>query len=220
LKRPNCTCLTWIIVGVLVALFTVICVYFVDIPVALYVKNHLYANRNWSKLTTDLPDLLLIVVVLTTFSAWSFYMIRRRKGKLDNATDFARILAWATPASFVMKHVLKGVFGRVNTRFWLEHPGLYGFHWFQNLPRCDGFPSGHMLVFAVLLAALCRFYPQGRPLCVAFGALLGFALIATNYHFVSDVVAGAYIGALIETVAFRLLFCVSSHMKKRIPIPH
>jgi membrane-associated phospholipid phosphatase len=62
-----------------------------------------------------------------------------------------------------------------------------------------------MLVIGALLAAAWRFYPGTRALCLATATLLGIALVATNYHFVSDVIAGAYLGLLVEAVAFTFL---------------
>lgn len=195
----------WIGATLLLTPLLILCVRFLDVPVALYVKSHLYSNTRWSKLTGNLPDLLLMVVLLSTSVAFSVYLFRSRKGIFDAATGFAKLVAWAAPASFVAKHLLKTVFGRITTRHWLQNPDLYGFQWFQRRPGFEGFPSGHMLVIVTLLAALWRFYPTSRPLCFAAAVLLGVALVATNYHFVSDVVAGAYLGLLVEAIAFRML---------------
>lgn len=183
----------------------VLCVRFLDIPVALYVKTHLYGNARWSRLTSELPDLLLIVVLLTTFAALSLYLVRAKKGIYDPLTWLARLMTWIAPVSYLLKYLLKVVFGRVNTRFWLQEPGLYGFYWFDTRSGYEGFPSGHMLVVVALLAAVWRFYPKSRPYCLAIECLLGATLIATNYHFLSDVIAGAYAGVLIEAIGFRLL---------------
>jgi len=203
----------WIGGALLALALTLLSVSFVDLPVALFVKNHLYASSRWSKWTSDLPDLLLVVVLCTTLAAFSIYRVRKRKGIYDEMTRFAKLVAWSAPVSFLVKHFLKFVFGRYNTRRWVHDPDLYGFYWFQRRAGCDGFPSGHMVVVVTLLAALWRFYPKSRPLCLAAGSLLAVALVATNYHFVSDVVAGAYLGVLIETVAWRMLLHEPSRLE-------
>jgi len=195
----------WIASALLATAVTLLCVGFVDLPVALFVKNNLYANARWSKLTSNLPDFLLMVVLLTTLAAFSIYLVRSKKGIYDEMTCFARLVTWAAPASFATKHFLKFVFGRYNTRRWVHDPTLYGFYWFQRRAGCDGFPSGHMVVVVTLLAALWRFYPRSRPFCLVAGTLLALALVATNYHYVSDVIAGAYLGVLIEAITFRIL---------------
>lgn len=211
-KRPYSTYQKWIGSGLLLAPLIFLFVRYLDIPVALFVKNHLYTSPQWSKLTTNLPDLLLLVVFLSMFVSLSVYLVRSKKGIYDATTMLAKLIVWAAPASYLAKMLLKLVFGRVNTRFWLEQPDLYGFHWFQMREHCEGFPSGHMLVIVTLLAAFWRFYPKSRPLCFITATLLGAALVATNYHFVSDVIAGAYLGLLVEAVAFRLLFREPPHV--------
>lgn len=195
----------WIGSALLLAPFLILCVQYLDVPVGLFVKEHLYRNARWSRLTTNIPDLLLMVVLLTTISALSLYLLRIRKGIYDVAARLEKLLAWAAPVSYVTKDLLKSIFGRVNTRIWVDQPELYGFNWFHRRSGFEGFPSGHMLVIVALLAAVWRFYPKGRPYCIAIATALGVALILTNYHFLSDVVAGAYLGVLVETVVFRML---------------
>jgi membrane-associated phospholipid phosphatase len=193
---------TWTASTLLLAALVLLCVLFLDIPVAYFVKDHLYVNLHWSRLTSNLPDLLLQVVLLTSVGSLVLYRLRLKRGIFDSLTSLERLLAWAAPASYLTKTVLKFVFGRVNTRIWLQEPGLYGFHWFQRRQGCEGFPSGHMVVIVTLLAAFWRFYPRSRPYCLILAFGLGVALIATDYHFVSDVLAGAYLGVLLEALIF------------------
>ncbi|MBU5613036.1 phosphatase PAP2 family protein [Geomonas azotofigens] len=193
--------------GALLAPFTVICVWYLDIPVAVFVRDYLYTNRHWFRATSELPDLLLTVVVISTAASCCFYLLRSGKGILDRATLLAKEVLWLAPASYLAKALLKIAFGRPDTRYWLTKPGDYGFHWFQFKEHCDGFPSGHMLVIVALLAAVWRFYPESRPIGILIAVLLGVALIATNYHFLSDVVVGGYLAILLEVMISRLLFC-------------
>jgi membrane-associated phospholipid phosphatase len=195
----------WLGSALLVTAIVILCVRFLDIPLALFVRNRIYCHAQWSRLTSELPDLLLTLVLATTLVACSLYLGRSKKGIFDNVTSFARLVTWTAPLSYLAKWGLKFVFGRVDTRYWLEEPALYGFHWFQSRVGCDGFPSGHMIVIVALLAALRRFYPKCRPFCLVATIMLGAVLIATNYHFLSDVIAGAYVGVLIEALICRLL---------------
>ena len=195
----------WIASTLLLALLVVLCVRYLDVPLANCVRNRLFVSVQWSHMTTNLPDLLLQVVLLTSSTALVLYKVRTSNGIYDAVTRLAKLVTWAAPASYLVKSALKCVFGRVNTRLWLQNPGLYGFHWFQSRSGFEGFPSGHMAVVVTLLAALWRFYPKCRPWCLFLGLGLGVALIATEYHFLSDVIAGAYLGALVEAVIFWLL---------------
>jgi membrane-associated phospholipid phosphatase len=112
---------------------------------------------------------------------------------------------YAVPAAYVVKSFLKYVFGRTTTRYWLLKPDLYGFHWFHGGGFYAGFPSGHMAVFTALTASLWRLYPHYRAICAIFLLILAFPLIETNYHFLSDVIAGAYLGVIVEACTYKVL---------------
>lgn len=197
--------------GIGTAILSYLCVLYVDIPVAVFVRDHLYANRQWSSVTSNIPDLLLTLVIVSMLGSLVIYLARRRKGINDALTQLALEVMWAAPASYLAKALLKIAFGRWNTRHWLQNPEPYGFHFFQRLDGADAFPSGHMVVIVTLFAAAWRFYPWTRPIGLLAGLLLAVLLVATNYHFVADVVAGVYIGMLVEIVVFHLVFRNSRH---------
>lgn len=64
------------VMGALLLPFTAVCVLYLDIPVAAFVRDHLYANRHWLRATSDLPDLLLTVVLVSTAASCCFYVLR------------------------------------------------------------------------------------------------------------------------------------------------
>jgi len=110
---------------------------------------------------------------------------------------FLQIAATTIPCSFLLKSALKYCFGRTTTRNWLANHVPLQFHWFHPIDG-GGFPSGHMAVFTALGAAVWFSYPQYRRMVIIFLALLGTALILTDYHFLSDVIAGAYLGIVVD----------------------
>jgi membrane-associated phospholipid phosphatase len=194
-----------ILVFLLLTVVLTFCNFFVDRELALFVTRVLYGNPVWSTYTAVIPDLLFLLVCFTTISAIACYLYRAGKGIYDEGTKFFQLVAFAIPASYLIKSVLKFVFGRINTRIWLDHHDWYGFHFFQGGGDYGGFPSGHMAVFATLAAALRRRYPRFSSLYLFFLLLLAAALITTNYHFLSDVIAGAYLGVLVEAVSYNIL---------------
>ena len=101
------------------------------------------------------------------------------------------------PVAYVAKQMLKYLFGRMNTRAWLENPVDLSFHWFHGGGLYGSFPSGHMAVFATLAAAFWLFFPKYRVACLAVMIALGFAMVATDYHYLSDVIAGGYLGLVV-----------------------
>jgi membrane-associated phospholipid phosphatase len=188
-----------------VTILTVLCVRYVDRPVSLFVDRTLYRNSHWRQMTGAVPDILLLAVVLLSVSSYLFYLHRSRRHLLDDMTRLLHLIALALPASYLVKALLKGACGRIQTRLWLQHPDMYGFYWFDSINGFNGFPSGHMIVFTALFASLARYVPRHRPAWYGLPALLALLLVATNYHFVADVLFGAYTGLLVEAATARWL---------------
>ncbi len=190
---------------VLIVLLVVGSYYFLDKGIALYVKKVFISSTRFTFFSADIPDLLFPTVCVIAGIAWAAYFYHVRKGIYNKHARFFLVIASAVPFSFILKSILKFVVGRVDARFWLRHPNVKEFHWFHGAGRYDSFPSGHMVVFTVLVIALCRFYPRYRPVYVGFLFALALALITTDYHFLSDIIAGAYLGMLVHDFTLRSL---------------
>ncbi len=64
-------------------------------------------------------------------------------------------------------------------------------------PDRFSFPSGHaMTSFAIAVAVGC-FYPQCQPCLLAVAALIAVSRIIVGMHFLTDIIVGASMGALI-----------------------
>jgi membrane-associated phospholipid phosphatase len=187
-----------------VALTTYYCIGHLDIAVAEFVTRYLYASKGWQQVTSSIPDTLLILMVCVTAASYSLFRYRASRYGIDAPAVMYKMLAAVAPASYIVKSVLKYAFGRINTREWLQTPQDYGFHWFSGTARHSGFPSGHMLVVTAMAAVVWRFHPRYRPAYVVLLLVLALAMIATNYHFVSDVIAGAYVGLVVEACTCRV----------------
>jgi membrane-associated phospholipid phosphatase len=188
-----------------VALFLVLlCIWRFDLPLANWVAESVDRYAPYIR-TTAMSDLLFIMVVALTGLSWLAYFHLRRRNIDDTHTIFFSVAGTVLPVSFGIKIILKWIFGRTEAHTWLLHPQLYGFHWFAGTEGFLGFPSGHMLVFTPLFLVLWDFFPRYRIYYGIVWLSLGIALIATEYHFLSDVVAGAYVGlAIYQSVSMAL----------------
>ncbi len=76
------------------------------------------------------------------------------------------------------------VFGQVafDARFW------------QEVGRFDAFPSGHATVTAALLLPWALRFPKARPWLLGWLGLVCLGRVVLEYHWLSDVVAGATLG--------------------------
>lgn len=185
------------------AIVVVFCIAYIDYPVALWVEQHIRGYRPFHLLTSNLPSKLLLVDLTLTGLSWVGYGYLKARGCRNKHRDFFLVMGLVLPVAYVIKQWLKDCFGRIETRLWLHNPETHMQTWFN--PRSwgfDGFPSGHMLVFTTLFLGLWYFYPAFRKWYATGLAALAIALLATNYHFVSDVIAGTYMGAVVFMLVY------------------
>ncbi len=193
--RKYNTVFSRIIISVIALILTVISIKYLDAGIALRVMHFLMSSRTLHRITRHIPDILPHLVGIGTVLMWIIYLRRSRVKKNDIITRFLRLAATSLPAAYILKTFFKFVFGRTNPRSWLIERKPLGFHWF-NETWGGSFPSGHMTVFTAFGVAVMIYFPQYRRLVLILLFLLGTALIVTNYHFLSDVIAGTYLGAV------------------------
>lgn len=188
-----------IITSFLLVILLIICsYYFLDARVALFVSKAWMSNAHLAIYSANIPDFLFTIVCIITGTAWIANCYLAHKGIHNTHARFFLLVAVTVPLAFFLESTLKYVVGRIDTRFWLHHPNIKEFRWFHGVGHYNGFPSGHMAVFTVLVTALGGFYPRYRSAFFGFLSFLALALIATDYHFLSDVIGGAYLGWIVH----------------------
>jgi membrane-associated phospholipid phosphatase len=106
----------------------------------------------------------------------------------------------ATLVAVEIKELLKYAFGRTWPETWTNgNPswianGVFGFYPFHGGAGWASFPSGHTTTIATPMAALWRVVPRGRWLWVGLVAVVAVGLIGADYHWLSDIIAGAALG--------------------------
>lgn len=182
-----------IAVSLLVFAAILLSIHFLDEGIAIRVMRFIRSFRPLHRATENIPDILPDIVAVGTLLMWLIYFYRLYKKINDAKTQFLLLAAVTLPASYILKTFFKHVFGRTNVRSWLLHHKPLIFDWFHR-HGSGSFPSGHMAVFAAFGAALLLYFPKLRKPVIIFLIVLGVALIGTDYHFLSDVIAGAYLG--------------------------
>ena len=82
--------------------------------------------------------------------------------------------------------------------------GAYGFHPFEVGDDTGSFPSGHAARILAFFTVFWLAMPRGHWLYAILAAPMCIALVAMNYHFVGDVIAGSVIGGIVGAWATRL----------------
>jgi membrane-associated phospholipid phosphatase len=192
--------IAFILGGILVPL----CCVFVDRRVAWYVESHRSYSDAFLQRSLLVSGWLtcLVVVGVAGVVAWRLW---RPGGKFQT-------LLLAIAANLVategITSLLKWVFGRTGT--WIVKlpastpDGVYGFHPFGVGGGGQSFPSGHTAATCAVISILWLTRPRWRWLYAIVGGLVCVALVALNYHYLSDVLAGAMLGWATGSCATRL----------------
>jgi hypothetical protein len=190
----------------LCAALVTVCYFWVDRPVAFFVHDHRSAYDFALKDLTYPPP---------TLEAWApvilaALMVRRAWGPF-------RRWEWALLAACValilaeqFRETVSFAAGRYWPATWVDdnpsllRDGAYGFHPFHGGSAYGCFPSGHTARTLAVSAVVWAAYPRWRWACALPSLAVPAGLIGMNYHFVSDVIAGGFLGAIVGAYTARL----------------
>jgi membrane-associated phospholipid phosphatase len=198
------------LIAIAVCLAAVLISYFwIDRPVAFFVHNH-YVNKftvfQW--LTYPPPEVqnwsALVLTILVVRRAWGPFL------------RWQKVLLVAC-LSLIVADDFRISLGDVCGRYWpntwthdnpsLIGTGAYGFHPFQRGDDVGSFPSGHAARILSFAAVWVIAMPGSRTVqvvAIVLCAPMLVSLVAMNYHFVSDVIAGSVLGGLVAAYAAHL----------------
>jgi membrane-associated phospholipid phosphatase len=162
------TFMFWIAGLFLTVIFTLVCVRWLDKPVALLVHDMLGARHFPDKIAHS-PGLSFPLASALLFVVFGLAAIMGRKfSRIETAILLCNIAVLGADA---IKNLLKFVFGRTWPDSWepgilsLIHDNAYGFHFFQQGKSYESFPSGHAAVAAAVMSVLWILFPRLRALC-------------------------------------------------------
>jgi membrane-associated phospholipid phosphatase len=200
----------WFFALILCGAAAVLCIRYVDRPVADYAHDHLLQTFTVGLLNDVLTGLGAVAALgfLALITAGCLKLAHRT---LPRWAEIPILCSWAMMWSMSSAEALKRVFGRADPEAWTGatpqdlHRSIYGFQLLRSGYQFESFPSATMSVSAAVLAILWIAVPRLRPLWALLFSLIGIALVATNSHFISDVIAGALLGSFLGVLTVRLL---------------
>ena len=187
---------TWFVGLVLTAAVVPVSVQWFDRPIALWVYD-IFGGRRIPTMLADRIFSISLVSAIVFVICGLVAIMGRRFSKLEAAVAMCAI---STLATTIVKDQLKFAFGRTWPDTW--GPGIvsflrdnvYGFHFFQSGKSFESFPSGHAAVAAAVLSVVWILFPKRRVICAIGVVAVDIGLVALNVHFLSDVVAGTFLG--------------------------
>jgi len=173
-----------------------LCIAYVDRPLAEWLDAHVRHTEFWEALNLALyPFLLVVVAALFFLLGCGISLIAGRP--LRPWTAIPILCSWSAMWAIASEIILKRIFGRgwVDPTFVRDHQ--YGFHFLHGETHWDAFPSGTAAVSFAILSVLWILKPRWRAAGTVTVILLSIAVVIGNYHWLSDVIAGGFLGVTI-----------------------
>jgi membrane-associated phospholipid phosphatase len=155
----------------------------------------------WPPIITGIAPILLIA---------TFFLPSGR------AKQLLIMIGFSVLVTFVLKNDLKWIFSRYwpltwthQNLSWISHRA-YGFQWFHGRiflgsDETGSFPSGHTAVAFAALLPVGLVYPRFMPVALLLAVMEALFMVAFDYHFLSDVLAGALVGIFCTLLIDRLI---------------
>lgn len=189
-KKPGTIRGTLVIYFAVTMLLIFLSYHFVDLPVANFCKQldqNILSVFEW--ITRLGISTWYLVASLFLFVIFRFY--RKNRVYANRALFIFAAVALSGIAAIVVKLTV----ARYRPTLFFEK-GLYGFDFFHVIYEYNSFPSGHVVTIFSLAAAMSLFWPKYRVHLFIVAFAVALSRIALTSHFVSDVIAGAFIGTL------------------------
>jgi membrane-associated phospholipid phosphatase len=187
----------WGIALALTIVAIVISYQWLDRPIAYFTHAHFHSSPLFTT-ATYIPEVFTPLAVVAFIALGLRSLLDK---PLNRAEAVTLLCALSLVIASAIKNQLKFLFGRTWPETWVrDNPslirdGVYGFHPFHGGGGYESFPSGHTTGVVAVMAVLWICYPRFRPLYALLIAAVVIGLIGADFHFLSDCIAGAFLGA-------------------------
>ena len=178
---------------------TALAYFFADRQLATYLRQYLAGDELFPWLTYivhplgPLASIGLAIVTARAFARGSLSPLELAIFRMCCAI----LIAWA------LKEELKLAFGRTWPETWVKgtpnpsyfRDGVYGFFPFHGGQGYASFPSGHTAAITAFAGSLWFLWPKLRWLGIVLSLAVVIGLLGADYHWLSDTIAGAILGA-------------------------
>src|SRR3984957_17510727 len=187
---------TWSLGFIGTAVAVAVSYLWLDRPIAYFAHAELQRFHLFEKLTL-IPD-ALVPLAIVAFLALG---LRGLTGRPLSRFQTVLLLSGVSLAvAVVIKDQLKFAFGRPWPETWTRNnpsfirDGLYGFLPFHGGGGFASFPPGPTTMIFTVMTVLWICYPRFRPVYALCMAAVAVGLVGANFHFLSDVIAGGFLG--------------------------
>ncbi|MDD3289013.1 MAG: phosphatase PAP2 family protein, partial [Alphaproteobacteria bacterium] len=186
---------------------------YVDVPLSQYMRTNIGANQTMMDFYRAYSDIGLGVwyQLPSGICMITCILLCRRPGLSPKHKEKAEI--WKSMSIFFFTSVtaagiactiIKKLIGRSRPKL-LDQQGIFDFNIMSFGHDWNSFPSGHTTNIFAAAMAIGILFPRTRPWLFPFAATVGLSRVIINAHYLSDVVAGAFLGVLMVIAAHKWL---------------
>ena len=195
-----------------VLIFCAISYVWFDRPVAIWFKSNLIEGSAWWRIVHRITDLglggiwLIPAAVGAILFRWGQVRAKTPEAseRMHLNANAALFLFASVAGSGIVVDILKGLIGRLRPYELFVHQA-YGFQPFTVHWSMNSFPSGHGQTIFAAMTAFAVILPRLHPLWLVIAVLVAASRVIISVHYLSDVVMGAYCGA-VGTILLARLF--------------
>jgi len=125
-----------------------------------------------------------------------FFVLFRYIFRLKEAANRFLYFFVAVAGSGLIIDILKFIFGRARPKLFFEQD-IYGIKFFGTEHLYFSLPSGHSGVAFSVAVGVASFFPRYAILAFFAAAIVALSRVGLSVHYLSDIVAGSYIGVVI-----------------------
>ena len=181
--------------------------WFIDKPVVFFAHAHGFREYFFLHWMQKIPNILLpLLPFALAYLGYKFYK--------QSILHFDRFI-FHSAVSLIIITILKYPIKFIFARHWpstfcdnlsLLNDGVYGFSFFNIGKAYEAFPSGNAAKIFAIAVIIWFYYPRWRWLGILLVILSLTGVIGLYYHFVSDIIAGAFFGIICAIAALHFKF--------------
>jgi membrane-associated phospholipid phosphatase len=188
------------------ALATALAYALIDRPFAIWSHEHLHGYAIFDRmtlLTGWFPPIAVAIFCATGFAKYLGW-------RIPKVAEAALLCSVSLVVARAAKDQIKVLFGRTWPETWVNNnpslirDGAFGFNPLHGGLGFEAFPSGHMTGICAVIVVLWAYYPRYYAFYLVPVLVISVGLLGANYHFVSDIIAGGFLGASIAVFSMAL----------------
>ncbi len=206
-SQPRSNARPFLIGALICAILLLLSIGFVDRPLATFEHAEFHGQQGFVWLTwlvDPIPPLAVVILIGTGIAALAGW-------RPTGAGRIPLAFAVATLVAMGIKDQFKILFGRTWPETWISNnpswikDGVFGFEPLHGGLGWSAFPSGHATLITAPMIVLWICVPRLRMVWAALIALVVIGLLGADYHWLSDTIAGFYLGTAVAVGTVALL---------------